>query len=304
MKGFFVEMGSFKNFMLTAAVALAAAGCVDENAVENNAETSYRPIKLIAHRGESIYAPENTQPSYELAWKNGVAWGAETDVYLTKDNVLVCMHDHTTDRTTGVPGVIREMTFEEIRKLDAGKFKGAQWQGTKVPSLREIFSTVPRDKHIFVEVKSAGEGFADAYEAARLAGGVDNDQVTIISFNENELINVRKSLPHVRTLWLWSLRKNEQGEVYPSAEEVIAKLRRLDLTGADFYPGDGLWLDAEYVQKIHDAGFEMHAWTINTVDTAIKLYDNGVDSITTDCSGRLFKEMTNVLESRTAAQQE
>ena len=68
------------------------AGCTDQNPVANSTlATDYeRPFRLVAHRGESVYAPENTVPAYELAWKNGAAWAAETDVYLTKDNVLVC----------------------------------------------------------------------------------------------------------------------------------------------------------------------------------------------------------------------
>ncbi len=169
------------------------AGCTDQNPVANStlATDSERPFRLVAHRGESVYAPENTVPAYELAWKNGAAWAAETDVYLTKDNVLVCNHDSTTDRTAKVPGTIRNMTFAELQKLDVGKWKDPQWAGTTIPALREVFAVLPENKHMFLEIKSAGDGFAEAYENARKAGGISDEQITIISFSQDELRRVR-----------------------------------------------------------------------------------------------------------------
>ncbi len=267
------------------------AGCTDQNPVANStlAVDSERPFRLVAHRGESVYAPENTVPAYELAWKNGAAWAAETDVYLTKDNVLVCNHDSTTDRTAKVPGTIRNMTFAELQKLDVGKWKDPQWAGTTIPALREVFAVLPENKHMFLEIKSAGDGFAEAYENARKASGISDEQITIISFSQDELRRVRESMPHMRTLWLCGIKKDENGKLNYSAEELIEVLKKLDVTGVDAYPNDNC-IDAEYIRKVKDAGFEFHVWTINRFNTAKELYDMGVDSITTDCPSDLMKE--------------
>lgn len=283
------------NWLKTAAGTLAlvviAAGCTDKTAISynNSAEPGQRPFRLVAHRGESIYAPENTVPAYQLAWKNGSSWAAETDVYLTRDNVLVCNHDSTTDRTAKVPGTIRNMSFAELQKLDVGKWKGPQWTGVTIPALREVLAVLPQDKHMFLEIKSAGEGFAQAYEDAKNASGISDEQVTIISFSQDELKRVKEAMPQMRTLWLCGIKKDENGKLNYSAEELIAVLKELNVTGVDAYPRD-MCIDAEYVRKVKDAGFEFHVWTINRFSTAKELYDMGVDSITTDCPDKLMRE--------------
>lgn len=290
-----MNIQSFFNTLKAAGISLCSiailAGCTEQNPAANAipAADSTRPFRLVAHRGESVYAPENTVPAYELAWKNGAAWAAETDVYLTRDNVLVCNHDSTTDRTSKVPGTIRNMTFDELRKLDVGRWKGAQWAGTTIPALREVFAVMPHDKHMFLEIKSAGDGFAEAYENARKAGGISDEQITIISFSKDELRRVRESMPHMRTLWLCGLKKDENGKLNYSAEELIEVLKELDVTGVDAYPKDTC-IDAEYIRKVKNAGFEFHVWTINRFNTAKELYDMGVDSITTDCPTDLMRE--------------
>ena len=181
------------------------------------------------------------------------------------------------------------MTFAELQKLDVGKWKNPQWAGTPIPALREVFAVLPENKHMFLEIKSAGDGFAEAYENARKAGGISDEQITIISFSQDELRRVRESMPHMRTLWLCGIKKDENGKLNYSAEELIEVLKKLDVTGVDAYPQDNC-IDAEYIRKVKDAGFEFHVWTINRFNTAKELYDMVVDSITTDCPSDLMKE--------------
>jgi len=244
---------------------------------------------LVAHRGESDIAPENTVPAYELAWKNNRCWAIETDVYLTKDNVLICCHDKTTLRTTGVDLPIEKKGFAELRTLNAGYMKGPMWHGVKLPSLQEVFMTVPKHGHIFVEIKSAGPNFAKAYEEARLAGGVSNEQVTIISFSAKELKNVRKMLPHVRTLLLIEAMPDKNGKLsFPTADEILKQAKELKVTGVDLEKD---YVNAEFVKKFHDAGLEIHVWTVDKLDEALKMSSYGVDSITTNRSRELYEEL-------------
>ena len=94
-------------------------------------------IPVAAHRGNSKYFPENTMS----AFRSAVALEPdmlEIDIQMTKDGEIVMMHDHTVDRTTDGTGLIREKTLEEIRRLDAGSWKGEEFRGEKVPTFVEF----------------------------------------------------------------------------------------------------------------------------------------------------------------------
>ena len=95
-------------------------------------------VKLAAHRGYSSRCPENTMVAFREAVKYDIDM-VENDVHMTKDGEIVLMHDHKVDRTTNGTGLVRELTLEQIRSLDAGSWKGEQFKGEKVPTLREFF---------------------------------------------------------------------------------------------------------------------------------------------------------------------
>src|SRR5258705_7161650 len=106
--------------------------------------TEYGKSPLPAHRGESNIAPENTMASFELSWKSGDTI-VETDIHLTKDGQVVICHDADTFRTSAnkTKVVIKDSTLEEIRKVDVGAFRGAQWAGQKCPTLKELYDAMP-----------------------------------------------------------------------------------------------------------------------------------------------------------------
>ena len=95
---------------------------------------------LLAHRGVVRYAPENTLPSFAVAIELGLS--IELDVYQTRDEHLVIIHDKTVDRTTNGTGEVTEMTLAEIRKLDAGSWFDPRFAGEKVPTLEEVFKLI------------------------------------------------------------------------------------------------------------------------------------------------------------------
>src|SRR4051812_29882492 len=95
------------------------------------------PVEVIGHRGASHDAPENTVASFEEAWRQK-ADAAELDMYLTKDGKLVVIHDANTKRTTGVDKKVVEQTLDELKKLDAGKWKAEKFAGEKLPTLAEM----------------------------------------------------------------------------------------------------------------------------------------------------------------------
>src|SRR5262249_54058546 len=105
-------------------------------------------VEIIAHRGASADAPENTLPAMELAWKQG-ADAVETDLWLSADGKLLIFHDTTTKRYEPEGGVSRPITalkWEEAQQLDVGAFKGAEFKGTRIPSLEGLLATVPKGK--------------------------------------------------------------------------------------------------------------------------------------------------------------
>ena len=108
---------------------------------------------IIAHRGESHDAPENTLSAINLAWKRG-AEAVEIDVHMSKDSQIVAIHDFDTKRLAGVNKDVRKQTLAELKALDVGSWKGAQWQGEQIPVLKEILETVPNGKKLVIEIKS------------------------------------------------------------------------------------------------------------------------------------------------------
>ena len=111
---------------------------------------------IVAHRGSSFDAPENTLPAFELAWKQG-ADAIEGDFLLTKDNQIVCIHDGSTKRLADRNLAVRGSTLEELRKLDVGSWKHEKFKGTRIPTIAEVFATIPKGRKIFVEVKCGKE---------------------------------------------------------------------------------------------------------------------------------------------------
>jgi glycerophosphoryl diester phosphodiesterase len=109
---------------------------------------------IIAHRGASHDAPENTLASFKLAWEQK-ADGIEGDFYLTKDGKIVCIHDKTTKRTSGqkVELDVAASTLAELRKVDVGAWKDPKYAGEKMPTLEEVLAIVPAGKVFFIEIK-------------------------------------------------------------------------------------------------------------------------------------------------------
>src|SRR5262245_27030179 len=109
-------------------------------------------MEIIAHRGASHEAPENTLAAIHLAWEQQ-ADAVEIDVRLSQGNRLVVLHDGTTAKTAGVNKPVHRQTLAELLQLDVGRWKGPRWAGQRVPILAEALDSVPGGKRLFVEIK-------------------------------------------------------------------------------------------------------------------------------------------------------
>lgn len=241
-------------------------------------------VEIVAHRGESADAPENTLAAFRLAWKRQSP-AVELDVHLTKDGALIVSHDADTKRTTGEPHKIKECTLKELRKLDAGQWKGEKWKGEKMPTLEEALATIPAGHRCFIEVKVGGEA-VPAIKKAVAKSGKSPEQIAIISFQADAVAEAKKQLPEIPAYYLDSFKKDKKtGEWHPSVDELIDKARSLNADGLDLsYKGP---IDAEVVRKIHDAGLKFYVWTIDDPEEARKFAEMGVDGITTNHSARM-----------------
>jgi len=243
-------------------------------------------VTMIAHRGESMIAPENTLPAFELAWGLGAAQGIEGDFHLTRDGVLVCMHDENTLRTTGIDRAINAMSLAEFRQLDAGGWKAPVWQQIHPPTLLEVLRTIPPIGYLFLELKSAEPELAAALEADRLQAGLRPEQIVVISFYPEVVRAIRQQLPHLKALLLLSPEQDKTtGKVTPDPAALCAFMKELGAAGVDCCACD--LIDAAYVAEVKRAGFEFHVWTVDDVATGVRFVDYGVDSLTTNCASAL-----------------
>lgn len=136
--------------------AIAAALLAGLAAAESQSAPGMPERGICAHRGASATHPENTLAAFREAIRLG-AHMIEFDVYLTKDKQPVVVHDPTVDRTTDGAGKVSDLTLEEIKKLDAGSWKGASFAGERVPTLDEALEVMPRTVWLNVHLKEGGE---------------------------------------------------------------------------------------------------------------------------------------------------
>jgi glycerophosphoryl diester phosphodiesterase len=251
---------------------------------------------IVAHRGASHDAPENTLAAFQLAWEQG-ADAIEGDFHLTRDGRIVCIHDEKTKRTSGEEHVVSASALDELRRLDVGRWKGARWAGERIPTLEEVLATVPAGKKIFMEIK-CGPEIVPALKATLKNSGLRTEQAIVISFHEGVIAAVRRELPEFKAYWLAGFQQNKQTKAYePSVETVFQSLERLRPHGLDVQ-GNRDVVNEAFVRRLRDMQLEFHVWTINDPEEARYFQALGVDSITTDRPGSLRRELHDASAGR------
>ena len=225
-------------------------------------------IKIIAHRGVSGLERENTCAAF-IAAGNRSYYGIETDVHVTKDGKFIVFHDDTTDRLFGIHHVIEETDYETLRSLRLTDLDGTRRGDLVLPSLEEYIRVCKKyGKECVLELKNHFE-MKHIREIISIIRSEDwLDHTTFISFDLANCICVRQCLPDQRIQYL----------VQEVTEEIISQLVQY-----------GFALDADYrtitreqVAACRKAGIAVNVWTVNTVETAEKMLEFGVDYITTN----------------------
>jgi len=242
---------------------------------------------IVAHRGASRDAPENTIPAFELAWRRG-ADAIEGDFRLTRGGEIVCIHDKDTKRVAGRKLFVAESTLPELRELDVGARRGEEFAGTTIPTIAEVFSTIPDGKKIYIEIKCGAEIIPPLLEEIARSG-LAEEQIVVICFDRNVLREVKTEAPWSRTSWLCSVKRDKSGKLRPSLDEVLSVLEDINADGFSFGK-DGV--DRAFVEGIIAGGYEPHVWTVDKVETAARMKAWGALSITTNVPGHMRKHLT------------
>ena len=242
-----------------------------------------KPLEIIAHRGESADAPENTLAAFKLAWERKVTT-VELDVHLTKDGVAIVIHDFDTKRVAadGVKKVIKETNFADLRQLDVGTWKDKKFAGEKLPTLDESLATIPSSGKIFIEIKVGPESIPAVKKAIETCGKKP-EQLVIISFNADTVAAAKKAMPHIKAYYLSSFKQDKKSEKWaPSAEALIKKAKEIKADGLNVAATTGVKIDREFVEKVKKAGLGIYVWTVDSAELGKELQEAGVEGITTN----------------------
>ena len=221
---------------------------------------------VTAHRGYSTAAPENTLPAFQLAIDHH-SDRAELDVQMTKDGVVMVTHDTSLRRCTGRNANIYDLTFAQVRELDAGRWFSARYAGTQIPTLEEVLDLCKGKIQLNIEIKPNAATPELEAETVRIIRekGFEKDCV-ITSQSYETLCKVKELDPEIETGYILALGV---GTYY-------------DLPAADFFSVESTFITSGMVQQIHLRGKTVSAWTVNRTEDARTLLSLGVDDVITD----------------------
>jgi glycerophosphoryl diester phosphodiesterase len=245
---------------------------------------------IIAHRGASYDAPENTLAAFRLGYEQG-ADGVEGDFYLSSDGHVVCIHDRDTERVAGVKHVVKDTPFAVLRSLDVGAWKNSKYQGEQMPTLEEALATVPKGKIFFIELKVGPEIIAPMLKVLDEMK-FPREQTVVISFNEPTIAECEKQRPELKTYLLVGYEQNKQsGKWEPTEDQVHEALER---SGADGLGAEGetAVVDRAFLKELCDEGFcDFSVWTIDQPKVARFYKDLDAKAITTNRPGWLRAQL-------------
>lgn len=222
--------------------------------------------EIIAHRGASVDAPENTLAAFRLGWVQADA--NELDVHLSQDGRLIVIHDASTKRTAGLDKPVVQQTLAGLKTLDAGR-------GERLPTLEEVLEGMPPDKRLFIEIKCGPEALPELQRVL-----TPSKQLVLIGFSIETMSAAKKRFPSLEVCWLQGYKEDKKSGRFPDLDDLITRCRAAGLDGLDLdhkFP-----VDAAFVGRVHAAGLKLYTWTLNDEAAARRHAAAGVDGITTD----------------------
>jgi len=228
-------------------------------------------MKIIAHRGASGYAPENTRASILEGLKQGCD-GFEVDVQLTKDSKVVVFHDWSLERISNGNGFLKDQTLDELKTLDIGSWFSNEFKGEKVMTLEELLNIIPEEKILNIEIKVRhGEINQIEGKVVEILERYDriNRNIIISSFDHRIIKRIKEIKPEIQVGLL-----------------ITAGLLNMKnyISSFDLYSVHcgGEFISKTNVEELNNNNIKTYAWTVNTLEEAKTLDSFGVDGIITN----------------------
>lgn len=248
-----------------------------------------QPPLIVAHRGMSSLAPENTMPAFELAVEMGVEL-IELDIHASKDGVPVVIHDYTVDRTTDGTGRVKDLTLRELKELTANKTNNADWQDNydqyphaKIPTLEEVLQYIKdTDAVLLIELKGMGieEDVVELIEQYDMVS-----DVYTTGFNLNALKRVQALNPEIGLNYTQSDSRPEGSSALQYAEKFITENVELGMFPMFF---DSMW-ERELISYAKHRGLPLTAATFNTKKSIQDMMKKGSTTIISDYANWMEK---------------
>ena len=272
-------MKTTSRLMAAAALAAVFAGCA----------TVSRPAydTLIAHRGESVDAPENTLPAYRLAVERG--FGFECDLYLSKDGRVFTFHDGNLARTTDGQNTNRcsDVSWADtVSKLDVGswgKWKGSEFAGTHPALLEDVLALARDGRRIYLEVKSGPEIAPVLKSIISVQNVATPRNVLFISFSKNVCSAIKDVMPEYTVYLLSSLKKES------TPQSLVQAAREARADGVDVWFDPNV-VNEEFVAAVKAEGLSFHVWTVDDLPRVLRAFAVGADTVTTNCAKQMYDE--------------
>lgn len=222
-------------------------------------------VSVVAHRGDSIDAPENTIPAFEKAIDLNVDY-IELDVEETKDGVVVVTHDHNLKRRTGYDAYIWDLTYDEVEQLDASKgYKN--YSDVKIPTLDEVLKLSKGKVKVLIELKMNNHDEDIASKVVDIIKDNDMiDNVIVQSTSYNQLTKVKNIDSNIKCCYIMTIAAGNYEE----------------LKDADSFAIETSYISKSSVNKAHKLGKQVFAWTVDQNSDMEKVLEAGVDGIITN----------------------
>jgi glycerophosphoryl diester phosphodiesterase len=242
-----------------------------------------RPFHVIAHRGVSAEAPENTLPAFERALAIGVV-EVELDVQLSRDGIPVLFHDRTLDEKTPLRGPLRDHSAEELTRADVGSWfdrthpgEGRRWAGTRLTTLRAVFEAFGAKLRYHVELKDDQEATPARVIELVAASGLES-RVMLTSFSRAQLERARRAAPAIPVCWLLEPAGPERVDEAADAGFAMVGVDAGELTEA-------------LVRRAHARGLEIRAYGVETDAEIESVLATGCNGMTIDQPQRIVARL-------------
>jgi glycerophosphoryl diester phosphodiesterase len=246
-------------------VIAAILGAVGFTLVVTSVARRAQPVSVIAHRGASIDAPENTLAAFRLAADERADF-VELDVQESADGEVVVAHDSDLMKVGKSPLKIWEATAAELRAVDIGSFKNARFSAERVPTLAEALALCKGRLRMIVELKSYGHADRLEERVAALVEAAGMERDTVFMSLDHGMV---KRMKQLRPAWTVGL--------------LVAKaIGDLTSLGADFLAVEASLASRAFIRQAHRAGQPVYVWTVNDPAWMLHAMSRGVDGLITD----------------------